>query len=663
LNSWSIPSDLPLSEVSMSDAPSGSTSVTVTVKDSDDQEISGATVSLMSSTTEDSWWEGVSVGYTVSASTDETGSATFDSLTSDTYEIRVDAEGFATASGDTNEVNIVMNALDDTNKQTVRVYDASGNPLGDATVFMYDATSSTWYDSSKVGYTYYLQPSTGSEVYVYAYHAEHSPSVSKIPSVSGTATHNIEVGSNSAADDSIVYVNAAPSDGGQSMAPMSGDRMIKLNPGPSASIDVSGTTDVDGSHIVAAGSEVNFSGSSSTSSVGGISYNWGSSSGADYSESFSVSGTVTLTVTDEFGATDSATVDIIADGAAPTPDFTMTVKSNTDDEGSEYDGSNVDEDYSMVIFNASSSSDAVGIDSYSWNFGDESTDTGDVVSHIFENPGSFDVTLTATDAAGNSASKIMAISVNDVTNPSAEFNWSYTNDTGGMVVNAAMEGEPTIFNAGGSSDNSNGDLTYKWEVSDGTNGTGAILNHTFSNLTEYPEGFDVILTVTDAADNADVISYNIKPALKERPDIFISALTFSDDEPEEGDTVTLDAVVKVLGMNVSGEFEVGFFLDSETGEQIGAVSVNGSELSHGIENGLNISTTWKATSGAHTIYVVADSTNLIEESQEKNELSKVLTVSAEDDSSDVTSMVMIIAVVLLSVGSVGYIYRDSLFSK
>ncbi len=237
LNSWSIPSDLPLSEVSMSDAPSGSTSVTVTVKDSDDQEISGATVSLISSTTEDSWWEGVSVGYTVSASTDGTGSATFDSLTSDTYQIRVDAEGFATASGDTNEVNIVMNALDDTNKQTVRVYDASGNPLGDATVFMYDATSSTWYDSSKVGYTYYLQPSTDSDVYVYAYHAEHSPSVSMIASVSGTATHNIEVGSNSAADDSIVYINAAPSNGGQSMAPMSGDRMIKLNPGPSASID------------------------------------------------------------------------------------------------------------------------------------------------------------------------------------------------------------------------------------------------------------------------------------------------------------------------------------------------------------------------------------------------------------------------------------------
>ena len=54
---------------------------------------------------------------------------------------------------------------------------------------------------------------------------------------------------------------------------------------------------------------------------------------------------------------------------------------------------------------------------------------------------------------------------------------------------------------------------------------------------------------------------------------------------------------------------------------------------------------------------------MVDESEEKNEAYESLTVRAEDDSSDVTSMIMIIAVVLLSVGSVGYIYRDSLFSK
>ena len=68
-------------------------------------------------------------------------------------------------------------------------------------------------------------------------------------------------------------------------------------------------------------------------------------------------------------------------------------------------------------------------------------------------------------------------------------------------------------------------------------------------------------------------------------------------------------------------------------------------------------------SGSQTIYVDADSTNIVDESQEKNELSKPITISAKDDSSDVTSMTMIIIVVLAAFGAVAYIYRDSLFSN
>ena len=77
----------------------------------------------------------------------------------------------------------------------------------------------------------------------------------------------------------------------------------------------------------------------------------------------------------------------------------------------------------------------------------------------------------------------------------------------------------------------------------------------------------------------------------------------------------------------------------------------------------NVTTNWTAIAGTHTIYAIADSTNVVEESEEKNAGYDDIYVKAVDDSSDVTSMVMIIAVVLLSVGSVGYIYRDSLFSK
>ena len=663
LDNWTIPSDLPLTDVSMVAAPSGSTTVTVNVKDGDDAVIGGATVYLMSATTEDSWWNDVSVGYAVSNVTDDEGNTDFESLTADQYDIRVEASGYATVFGTTADTNIVMNALDDTNKQTVRVFDSSGNPLSDANVFMYDATSSTWYDATKVGYTYYLQPTAGSEVYVYAYHTGSTPSVTKIDSVSGTDTHNMDVNGNSAADDATIYINAAPSNGGQSMEPLSGDRMIKLNPGPTASMSVtSETTEMDDKHVIAANGTVNFSASSSTSPVGGLTYSWDSET---FSSSYAAGEhSVSVTVTDEFGAQDTASITIVADGDSPVAAFATTVKTNVGSESMDYNGTNVDEDVNIVVFNASTSTDSVGIASYSWDFGDESSDSGSVVNHIFDNPGAYDVILTVTDTAGNSDTETLPVMVNDITPPSAAFSWYYLNETGSEISGASMEGEVTYFNASSSSDNSDDGLTYSWDFGDGSTSTGATPEHTFNGTTD--DGFNVVLTVTDSSDMPDVISYKIKPALKARPDIYMVSMSFSNDNPEEGDAVTLEATLKCLcdDVNVDTAFEVAFYLDSLEGTQIGTAMIDGKDL-EAINNGtnVNVTATWTAISGSQVIYVNADSNAVVDESIEKNELSKTITVSASDDSSDLTSVVMLVMIVVLSFGVVGYIYRDSLFAK
>jgi len=374
---------------------------------------------------------------------------------------------------------------------------------------------------------------------------------------------------------------------------------------------------------------------------------------------------VTLTVTDTFGDISEANVTIMADGNNPVPAVSVIVKTGTEDEGEAYNTStsNVDEDDNVVVFNASESDDADSmISAYAWDFGDGNTDTGDVVSHIFEDPGDFSVQLTVTDAAGNSALSTTIITVNDIELPRAAFNWSYTNDTGGNVVGFAKEGIPTHFNAGGTDDNSDGPLTYIWDFGDGTNGTGVTVDHTFT-FDETPDApFNVILEVTDASGNKDQMIWAITPSLMDRPDLYATQIIFDNENPSEGDVVKISTTIKLLKMNVTEAFAVTFYLDSISNTTaIDTVEVDNGSVAWGIENDYSVNTTWTATPGTHTIYVRVDSNDAVDESEEKNDVSKVITVSSIDDSTDWTSIGMIVIVVLLAFGAVGYIYRDTLF--
>ena len=664
-NNLSVSADGPLDTVSMVAAPTGASTISGTVT-GNDIAASGATVTLFSTTDfQDSWWGYGDVGYSWSTTSDETGNYEFTNMPGTTFDARVDSDDHYTHNSASVDFSgpheFTLSNITVDNNQNINVKDGSDNIISDATVFMYDESNSSWTDATMFGgATYILSPDTGSTVYVYAYHEDHKPVVTKLSDVSGTGSFVMVLGENNLGDDDVIYVPSLPTLGSESDLPMNHDRIINLNMGPTAKIS-SNSDD----YVVTEGGAINFSASSSISVVGISSYDWGGdNTDVTYNSTFSGNpNSVSLTVTDNFGATDTVTVDVTADADNPVASFSAIVKENVDDPGSAVNATNVIEDFSTVVFNATASSDVTSsVSSYSWDFGDGNTDAGKLVSHSFETPGDFDVVLTVADGAGNTGTSTTTVSVHDITPPNVNFNWSYVDSEGVKRDFAAIEGIPVNFNAGLSNDNSGASLNYEWDFSDGTNKQGKEVTHTFENVSS--AGYEVILVVTDSANNTNQRMIVVSVEEMDRPDLYVSQLSFSNDNPDEDDTIEMTAEIRLIGLNVTGEFEVAFFLDNlET--QIGAVMVDGSNLTKGPDGGMNVSSSWKAVSGTHTIFAVVDSTNLINEGSddgEKNQLARDINVVAKESSND-TSIILLVLVVVISIGAVGYIYKDSLFGN
>ncbi|MFL6238681.1 MAG: PKD domain-containing protein [Actinomycetes bacterium] len=133
------------------------------------------------------------------------------------------------------------------------------------------------------------------------------------------------------------------------------------------------------------------------------SYAWtfgdgGTSTAATPTYTYAVSGTypVTLTVTDNSGATNTATrnVSVVKPNAPPLASMTVSCTERS----CQFDGT------------ASSDSDGT-VASYAWNFGDGSTTTGANASHAYASDGSYNVTLTVTDNQGATGTTTQTVNV------------------------------------------------------------------------------------------------------------------------------------------------------------------------------------------------------------------------------------------------------------
>ena len=157
------------------------------------------------------------------------------------------------------------------------------------------------------------------------------------------------------------------------------------------------------------GLTVSFNGSGSSDPDGSIaSYSWNfgdntTGSGASTSKTYTSAGTysVSLTVTDNQGATNTTTKQVTVSGGTggnqpPVASFTATPSGLT------------------VSFNGSGSSDPDGsIASYSWSFGDSTTGSGASTSKTYSAAGTYSVSLTVTDNQGATNTSTQQVTVSD----------------------------------------------------------------------------------------------------------------------------------------------------------------------------------------------------------------------------------------------------------
>lgn len=123
--------------------------------------------------------------------------------------------------------------------------------------------------------------------------------------------------------------------------------------------------------------------------------------------------------------------------------------------------------------------------SWAWSFGDGGSGSGAVLTHSYNRPGTFNVTLTVTNDRELSASMTKQITVAAGTPPTALFAFSPAKPEPGQSVS---------FNASlSTAAPGHSIVSYSWDFGDGAPAAGKNATHTFEKANTY----NVVLVVTD----------------------------------------------------------------------------------------------------------------------------------------------------------------------
>jgi PKD repeat protein/KaiC/GvpD/RAD55 family RecA-like ATPase len=185
-----------------------------------------------------------------------------------------------------------------------------------------------------------------------------------------------------------------------------------------------------------------------------------------------------------------------------------------------------------VTFNASLSTPNGGqVTSYSWDFGDGTTDTGSVTTHAFTATGNYTITLTITDT--ESLTDIQTQIIRIGAEPSASFSYS---------PQLPWLSSAVAFNASSSHDSDGTITTYRWNFGDGntTDTSNPIISHVY----QVSGSFTANLTIFDNDGFTKSISNTITVVIH---DAAILSVSPSATEAQAGQQVNITVVVKNKG--------------------------------------------------------------------------------------------------------------------
>lgn len=169
---------------------------------------------------------------------------------------------------------------------------------------------------------------------------------------------------------------------------------------------------------------------------------------------------------------------------------------------------------------------APSVASYSWNFGDGQTATGQTTSHSFALQQTYTVTLTVTNTVGASGSRSQVITIGSGSLPVPSFTFSPASPGVGELV---------FFNGLGSTPGQGHTIaSYRWTFGDGGTASGSNVSHAFTTAGSYA----VQLTVTD--ESGQSVTSASQSVTVGAPPTPTANFTFSPSLPAVGDTVIFD---------------------------------------------------------------------------------------------------------------------------